>query len=75
VGADYWQSVKEGRAGVVVVDVTDMRSPKVAGFNPDQMMYAASLPKIAIALGAFVQIERGAMTLNDDTRVSLTRRD
>lgn len=73
VGEDYWQSVKEGRAGVVVVDVTDKRNPKVAGFNPDRMMYAASLPKIAILLGASVQIERGEMDLDDETRASLTR--
>ena len=38
------------------------------------MLYAASLPKIAILLpGAFVEIERGRIALDNDTRASLTR--
>jgi beta-lactamase class A len=37
------------------------------------MIYAASLPKIAILLGAFVEIERGKLQLDDKTRESLTR--
>jgi beta-lactamase class A len=37
------------------------------------MLYAASLPKIAILLGAFVEIEQGEMKLDTDTRESLTR--
>jgi beta-lactamase class A len=36
------------------------------------MLYAASLPKIAILLGAFVEVERGRMRLDDETRRSLT---
>ncbi len=32
------------------------------------MVYAASLPKIAIVLGAFVQMERGKMTMDAKTR-------
>ena len=43
------QAVWAKKAGVVVVDITDEARPKVAGFNPDIMLYAASLPKIAIA--------------------------
>jgi beta-lactamase class A len=36
------------------------------------MLYAASLPKIAILLGAFVEIEQGHLSLKDN-RESLTR--
>ena len=41
--------------------------------NGDEMMYAASLPKIAILLGAFVQAERGNLTLDEPTLASLHR--
>jgi len=70
---EYKQAVENKKAAFVVVDITDMENPKVAGVNPDAMLYAASLPKIAILLGAFVQIELGEMTLNDETRTALTR--
>ena len=56
-----------------MVDITDLQHPKVAGVNPDVMLYAASMPKIAILLGAFVKIESGEMSLDDETRSELTR--
>jgi beta-lactamase class A len=52
---------------VVVVDITDPSSPRMAYVNPNEMMYAASLPKIAILLGAFEKIADGEMVLNDET--------
>ena len=55
------------RLCVVLVDITDPSAPKMASVNPNEMMYAASLPKIAILLGAFEKIEHGEMTLNDET--------
>ncbi len=69
----YARVVENKKAAFVVVDITDLKNPKVASINPDVMLYAASLPKIAILLGAFVQIERGEMTLNDETRAAMTR--
>jgi beta-lactamase class A len=39
----------------------------MAYVNPNEMMYAASLPKIAILLGAFEKIAKGEMTLDDET--------
>lgn len=50
---------------VVVVDITDPFSPRMAYVNPNEMMYAASLPKIAILLGAFDRISKGEMNLDD----------
>ena len=41
------------RFAVSVVDVTDPAHPKYAGVNDTVMMYAASLPKIAILLAGF----------------------
>jgi beta-lactamase class A len=64
-------AVREKRLAVAVVDISDTRRPRVAALNGDEMMYAASLPKIAILLGAFVQIERGYMRLDAATRESL----
>ena len=52
---------------VVIVDITDTASPRMAYVNPNEMMYAASLPKIAILLGAFEKIADGEMVLNDET--------
>lgn len=67
------EAVKRKELCLALVDVTDIEHPHVAAVNGDEMVYAASLPKIAILLGAFVQVERGTMTLDDDTRASLTR--
>ena len=66
-------ATKAKKVALVVVDITAPREPKVASINGDVMMYAASLPKIAILLGAFVQIERGRMTLDEALREQLTR--
>jgi beta-lactamase class A len=53
--------------GVALVDITDIDSPRVAAINGDHMMYAASLPKIAILLAAFERIAAGQMVLDNRT--------
>lgn len=58
---------------VVLVDITDPDNHRLAYANPNHMMYAASLPKIAILLGAFEKIAAGEMTLDTQTRQTLTR--
>ena len=70
---EYKHAVENKKAAFAVVDLTNLQKPRVACINPDVMMYAASLPKIAILLGAFVKIERGEMLLNDGTRAGLIR--
>ncbi len=70
---DFWDGVRKRELSLVVADVTDLRHPRVAWYNPDLMLYAASLPKIAIVLGVFVEVERGALTLDDETRQQLIR--
>lgn len=67
------RAVAERKLAVALVDITDPLEPRLAEVNGDEMMYAASLPKIAILLGAFVQIERGALRLDAATRDSLTQ--
>jgi beta-lactamase class A len=57
--------VKSKQIGIALVDITDPTSPRFAGVNGDSMMYAASLPKIAILFGVFKKIEEGDLQLND----------
>jgi beta-lactamase class A len=61
------EAVRDRNLSVVLVDVTDPECPLLAVANPDHMMYAASLPKIAILLGAFERIERGEMSMDPPT--------
>ena len=58
---------------IALVDITDPSAPRHAYINPNEMMYAASLPKIAILLGAFERIENGEMDLDEATRDKLTQ--
>jgi beta-lactamase class A len=55
------------------VDITDPTVPRMAYVNPNEMMYAASLPKIAILLGAFERIANGEMTLDFQTRKKMSQ--
>jgi len=61
------------KLALALVDITDPYSPKVAAINGSEMMYAASLPKIAILLGAFERIESGAMKLDSENRELMTQ--
>ena len=46
---------------VGIVDLSDAKNFKYAGLNDDHMMYAASLPKIAILLAAMDAIDKGEL--------------
>ena len=67
------KAVQNKKLSVALVDITNLDEPRVAEVNGDEMVYAASLPKIAILLGAFVEIEEGSMKLDRRTRESLTQ--
>ena len=67
------KAVKNKKLSVALVDITNLNEPRLAEVNGDRMVYAASLPKIAILLGAFVDIEEGRMVLDSSTRESLTQ--
>ena len=47
------RAAREKRLAAILVDITILDEPRLAGVNEHEMMYAASLPKIAILLGAF----------------------
>jgi beta-lactamase class A len=65
------QAAKNKNLSIVLVDITKPAAPRMAYINPNEMMYAASLPKIAILLGAFDRIAKGEMTLDDETHEKL----
>lgn len=67
------KAVKRKELSIVLVDITDPSFPRMAYVNPNEMMYAASLPKIAILLGAFERISDGKMTLDAATRAKLVQ--
>ncbi len=66
-------AVKRKEINLALVDITDPRNPAMAQVNGDNMMYAVSLPKIGILLGAFARIQEGSMQLTEQTRRDLTR--
>jgi len=70
---EFWLGIEQKRIGIVLVDITDPKRPRVAEFNGDVMLYAASLPKLAILLGALVEVERGKLELDDELRGALNR--
>ncbi len=65
-------AIRNKKLSVALVDITDPASPSMAQLNGDEMMYAASLPKIAILLAAFERIAAGKLMLNDQTRQTMT---
>ncbi len=51
--------IRRKHLAVGIVDLTDPAAPRFARVNGSSMMYAASLPKIAILLAAYVSFEDG----------------
>ena len=68
---DLTDDARRRRLAVVLVDASDLEQPRVAAVNGDEMMYAASLPKIAVLLAAFEKIAQGKMELDRDTEWQL----
>ena len=66
-------AVREGRLAATLVDITDPSHPRMAQVNGDHMMYAASLPKIAILLGAFQKAAEDQLTLDAAAIAELTQ--
>ena len=60
-----WNAVQRGELSLLLAIVTDPEKPRLAELNGHEMMYAASLPKIAILLGAAVAIEEGRLKLDE----------
>jgi len=69
-----WQTLVDRNAlAVGVVDLTVPGRHYYAGINDDQMVYAASLPKIAILLTVIDAANRGELRLTPEVEASLRR--
>ncbi len=66
-------AARRGELALALVDLLDLDRPRVAAVNGDRMMYAASLPKIAVLLAAFEKVARGELPLDTDLREHLER--
>jgi beta-lactamase class A len=63
--------IKQKKMAVGLVDLSDMDTPRFARVNGRDMMYAASLPKIAILLAAFVGFEDGSLAETEEINEDL----
>jgi beta-lactamase class A len=74
-------ALRQHKLAVALVDITDLSRPRLAMANGDVMLYAASLPKIAILLAAYQRRHEGRLrwdrwreaTVTDMIRVSSNR--
>lgn len=58
----HWKSlVNQKRMAIGIMDISNPYNPEMASVNGDHMMYAASLPKIAVLLAAMDAIEKGQL--------------
>lgn len=65
------EAVRTKKLAVAIVIVTDPEKPRLAELNGHNMLYAASLPKIGILLGAAVAIDEDRLELNDELQADL----
>ena len=70
-GQNLTGAVNAQELSVVLVIVTDPDKPHLAELNGRNMVYAASLPKIAILLGAAVEIDEGRLELNSSLQTNI----
>jgi beta-lactamase class A len=63
--------VAQGHLAIALVDVTTPDAPRLAMLNGDRMMYAASMPKVAILLGALAEAEAGRLPINAVTTAAM----
>ena len=70
-GNKQWRNlIRSKKMAVCVVDM-EAEIPRFARVNGNHMMYAASLPKIAILLGAYASFEDGSLQETDEIRADL----
>ncbi|MCU0822170.1 MAG: class A beta-lactamase-related serine hydrolase [Spirochaetes bacterium] len=57
---------RDKKLAIGIVDLADIHNPRTAWINGNVMMYAASLPKIAVLFAAEKAIENGDLQESDD---------
>jgi beta-lactamase class A len=75
-----WRALAQAKhLSVGLVDLRNPEAPRYAAINGDTMMYAASLPKIAVLLAAFQAFEDGTLSQSpqvvDDLTLMIRRSD
>ncbi|WP_419214018.1 serine hydrolase [Maribacter sp. X9] len=77
--ADWNELIIQKKMSVGLVDLSDPQNVRFARVNGNHMMYAASLPKIAILLAAMDAIEKGALKetleVKKDMRLMISKSD
>ena len=67
-----WQTlIREEKMAVGLVDLSDPKNPRFAQVNGNTMMYAASLPKIAVLLTALESFEDGTLKVTPEIDADL----
>ena len=67
-----WKRLIAGKQmSIGIVDLSDSTNYRYAGMNDNFMMYAASLPKIAILLAAMDAIDKGELEYTDEIKKDL----
>lgn len=67
-----WKSlINNKKMAIGIVDLSDSSNFKYAGINDDFMMYAASLPKIAILLASIDAIDKDELKYTNDVKSDL----
>jgi beta-lactamase class A len=64
--------IKSKKMAVGVVDISDPNNVKFARVNGNEMMYAASLPKLAVLLASMDAIEKGELEETDEVKKDMT---
>jgi beta-lactamase class A len=67
------RAIRSQQLAVAVVDISDVRRPRLAAFNPTQVFVGASAPKLGVLFAALVQIDRGALALDVSAREVIRR--
>jgi len=67
------EALRQGRLSVSLMDLSRPGEPRYAGLNDHNMMYAASLPKIAILLAGMEQVRAGELAYTPELRGMFTR--
>lgn len=67
-----WRRLVKGKQmSVAIVDLSDSTAFRYAGVNDNHMMYAASLPKIAILLAVMDAIDKGELEYTNELKKDL----
>lgn len=72
-GERYRLLASSGHLSVVLIDITEADRMRLAAHDEDRMQYAASLPKIAIMLSVFHQVQMGNLEYTPALREKLEK--